>query len=194
MALPRPLSVREGRRPSEPRGFCCYCQSLAIAITNAGCPMIMATMRNNPSPDRRAPDRRAISCLTLQGRHDVDIERDRWRTPSKRSIHSPPRDASRGEFGMRRAHPSKQPALPQCQVPEVRAIPPAAVQAAWVRSIGSSTGSRESRKVPKCMGTISRAPTSWTACTASSGSMCIVCMNQRGAYAPIDSIAASIPG
>ena len=91
---------------------------------------------------------------------------------------------------------SKQAALPHREVPQVRAIPPGGRPggAAGSRSIGSSGGSRDSQKVPQCMGAITRAPTSQAPCTASSGSICIVRMNQRGSYAPMGSIARSIPG
>jgi hypothetical protein len=60
--------------------------------------------------------------------------------------------------------------------------------------MGSKAGSRGSQKVPQCIGTITRAPTSWAAWTVPSGSRCMVCMNQRGAYAPMGTIATSIRG
>src|SRR5690606_29950120 len=68
----------------------------------------------------------------------------------------------------------------------------AAVHASRSSSGGSSGGSSLSRNVPQCMATKApRPPRSRYARTASSGSMCMGRMNQRGAYAPIGSSTAS---
>jgi hypothetical protein len=89
---------------------------------------------------------------------------------------------------------SERTGLPHREGPQVRAAPAGGRPGGTARSIDSSAGSRESQNVPQRMGTITRAPTSQASCTASSGFMCIVHMNQRGSYAPIGSFATSIPG
>lgn len=95
-------------------------------------------------------------------------------------------------FSGRRLECSKWAVLPHREVPEIRAIASGSGPGGGVRSIGSGAGSRESRKVPQCIG--HPHPTSHAGCTASSASMCMFRINQRGAYALMGSIAASLPG